>query len=105
MAVLGEQQQRRVGLRSNVFALHFEFQGPLRPGGWDAANQAITFRFTRQKVGIGGTAGALLVDRELASSKGDRVYRFFGFQKGAGVVGARSSGGPLVLLRKVSSSR
>lgn len=94
---LGQQ----VGLRSNVFSLFFEFQGPMRPGGWDATNQAITFQFTRQKVGIGGTESPF-VDKELANKKGDRVYRFFGFQKQEGVVGARSSGGPLVLLRKVS---
>jgi len=69
-------------------------------GGWDAANQAITFQFTHQKIGLGGT-DAPFVDKELSNKKGDRVYRFFGFQKGKGVVGARSSGGPLVLLKKV----
>ena len=81
--------------------MHFEFSGPMLPGGWDALNQAITFRFTRQKIGMGGTESPF-VDKELASKKGDRVYRFFGFQRERGVVGARSSGGPLVLLRKVS---
>ena len=93
---------KQVGLRSNVGPLHFQFSGPMRPGaGWDAANQAVTFQFTNQKIGIGGTQSPF-VDKELANKKGDRVYRFFGFQKSTGVAGARSSGGPLVLLRKVS---
>ena len=91
----------KVGLRSNVGFLHFEFQGLIDARGWDAANQAITFQFTRQKIGIGSTASPF-VDKELANKKGDRTYRFFGFQRAHGVVGARSSGGPLVLLKKVS---
>ena len=101
---------QRCGLRSSVGLLHFEFSGPMEEGaaeaaggggGWDAMNQAITFQFTRQKIGLGGT-GSPFVDKELARKKGDRVYRFFGFQREKGVVGARSSGGPLVLLRKVN---
>ena len=92
----------KCGLRSNVGFLHFEFSGAMKEGGkgWDAINQAITFQFTHQKIGFGGTDKPF-VDKELSKKKGDRVYRFFGFQRDKGVVGARSSGGPLVLLRKV----
>lgn len=104
---------QKCGLRSNVGPLHFEFWGPMEEGaadggeggeggkGWDALNQAVTFQFTHQKIGWGSTESPF-VDKELSKNKGDRVYRFFAFQRDEGVVGARSSGGPLVLLRKAS---
>lgn len=66
----------KCALRSFVGPIAFEFSGAA--GGWDSKNQAITFQFTRQKIGWGDATASPFVDKELSNKKGDRVYRFYG---------------------------
>lgn len=85
-------------LKSIVFGVfHFSFEGSVT--GWDEGAGALSFRFTQVKISFGSPDAAPFFTKELAH-KADKVYTFFGHDKGNGVLCARSSSGMVTLLSK-----
>ena len=85
-------------LKSIVFGVfYFAFEGAV--SGWNEGAGALSFRFTQVKISFGSPDAQPFFTKEL-SRKADKVYTFFGHDKGNGVLCARSSSGMVTLLSK-----
>jgi hypothetical protein len=84
-----------------VGPLRFAFRGEIVAPGWDAAAGSLSFVFRSVEVSWGASPTPFFT-RALGRKDAKR-YTFFGFQRGEGVVCARSSSGMVALLSKAQA--